>query len=250
MPIRSSLSFSYAGISSATKGLTNVNTSSGMLEEPFFAEKAIHEIKIKGNPKPYFQQTELSPLQFNVSFSFDEAFDSTKLRDIASWLCNQSYYQPLYFSDNPNKVYFALVVESPTLIHNSLEQGYINLTFRCNSPYSYSTENTGTSKTLFTNNGDLIVRPELWITKTVGDGDVSIINQTNSNLTLTFTGLTLNEEVYIDNENEYIESSLEGIYRYDNHNGNFLEMLTGNNTLSVNGDCTLSWRWRNIFLQG
>ncbi|MMZ66288.1 hypothetical protein D1872_287720 [compost metagenome] len=30
------------------------------------------------------------------------------------------------------------MVDESTLVHNALNQGYINLTFRCDAPYSYS----------------------------------------------------------------------------------------------------------------
>lgn len=138
MTFRNALWFSYANIKSSDMGLINININSDMLEEPLVSERIIHEVKIKGNSKPYFQTIEYEPLQFNVSFAFEESWDSKKLREITRWLCSQEYYQPLFFSSDINKIFYALVVESPTLIHNSLSEGYINLTFKCKDNFSYS----------------------------------------------------------------------------------------------------------------
>lgn len=117
-----------------------------MLEEAFVASREIQEESIKGKARPYFQGTRKSPMKFNVSFAFEESWNTQKIREVARWLTEHDYYQPLYFSNeigrNPEKIYYALVVDEPTLIHNSLKQGYITLTFRCDSPYAYSPQLT------------------------------------------------------------------------------------------------------------
>jgi predicted phage tail component-like protein len=137
MPIRSSEYFSYAGVLSSDMGIRNVNLDTGMLEEPFMSTREIVEIKIPGRDEPYFQRVEQAPLEFTVSFLFDNGFDEAKTRATARWL-KQTYYQPLWFSDNPNRIYYAMVVNDSKLVHNCLSEGYVTLTFRCNSPYAYS----------------------------------------------------------------------------------------------------------------
>jgi len=144
MTIRNSINFNFAGISSETMGLINVNLDSGMYEENLSPSKTINEIKIRGRSKPYHQNIEYEPLEFSVSFAFLDTWDKTKLRQVTNWLCNQSYYKPLYFSDNldednnPTRIYYALVHEDSTLVHNGLSQGYVNITFRCNDAFKYS----------------------------------------------------------------------------------------------------------------
>ncbi|MDR6779319.1 MULTISPECIES: distal tail protein Dit [Paenibacillus] len=136
--IRESLYFSYAGIQSDFYGIVNVNMSSGMQEEVFAASRSINEVSIKGRDKPYFQSTKKEPLKFNVSFAFEDKWDDVKIREVAIWLTEQSYYQPLFFSEDPEKIYYALCVDDINLVHNCLRQGYITLAFRCDAPYAYS----------------------------------------------------------------------------------------------------------------
>lgn len=321
MTIKESLYFTYDGIKSLDMGILNVNVSTGLQEEPFISERYIKEIKIKGRDKPYFQELEKSPLILNLSFAFEETWDSNKIRQITRWLC-QDYYKPLYFSDDNTRIFYCMPVESSTLIHNCLKQGYINLTMRCDSPYAYSPvynseiyktgiediAELGTNETnitmtnhglttgdfivnksrndairqvtvvdsdnvtvdsvigqtegdfidkyssddtiniTFTNNGDLNLYPEIYIYK-IGDGDISIINNSNGGKEFKFTGLTSGEVLYIDNENEYIESDT-GLYRFNNHNEVFLEFVRGVNQLQVTGKLEFYFRYQYKLLQG
>ncbi|MFE6075791.1 phage tail domain-containing protein [Paenibacillus sp. NPDC057886] len=140
--IRDSLYFSFAGETSVKHGLINVNLNSGMQEEIFFPSREIIEEKVKGNDKPYFMRTETEPLKFPVSFAFEETWNTEKIREITRWLTQHEYYQELYFVNEDGlgaeRIFCAMFVEDSTLVHNCLKQGYINLTVRCDSPYSYS----------------------------------------------------------------------------------------------------------------
>lgn len=258
MTIRSSLYFSYANIQSTNYGIINVNIDSGIQEEPLTSEILINEVKIRGRDKPYFQSLEKYPLQFSVSFAFEDTWDEDKIREVTRWLCNQNYYQPLFFSDNITRIYYALVVESPTLVHNCLQQGYINITFRCDSAYTYSSIYTSSlydfslsspNTIEFTNNGDIDLKPEISILK-YGNGDISIFNQSNGNKEFKFTGLTDQEELYVDCDREYIESNINGVYRYANFNDQYLSLLRGVNVLNVVGQCKIQFRYQFKTLQG
>lgn len=133
--------FSYAGIKSSDMGLINVKIDGGMFEEPFLPTRQIEEIKVRGRDKPYFQEVRLEPLSFNLSFAFEYGYDEAKIREVARWLC-QSYYQPFYTIDNPDRIFYCMIEGDSSLIHNGLKQGYITLTMRCDSPYSYSPKYT------------------------------------------------------------------------------------------------------------
>jgi phage-related protein len=259
MAIRSSLYFLYNGISSQSFGVLNVNISTGMFDEPFVATRNISEVKIRGKDRPFYTTMTNDPLQFQLSFALEDAFDSNKLRDIARWLTT-TYYKTLQFSDNLDRVYYAILTSDSHLIHTGTN-GYITVNFRCDSPYSYSpmiesqvydlssNPSSGTIVT-FSNLGDLSISPEVWIKK-IGAGNVSIKNLSNSGTTFTFTGLSDSETIYVDNQNQIIQSDiLPTTYRYGNFNNNYMNMTYGNNQLLVTGACIVRFRYQYVYLQG
>jgi predicted phage tail component-like protein len=391
MSLRTSLFFNFDGIDSNEMGIYNVNINNGMLEESFIPNRSIRETKVKGNHKPYFHGVEYEPLELELTFAFDGSWDISKVRQVARWLCQDSY-KPLYFSENPNRIYYVIANDDSQLIHNGLMQGYLTIKMRCDSPFSYSQEylsvtydfssnpiikiedtqldfssgtltnlvatttgelelskdslgayiSTGvrispeidltkaysygyinstiswtsliptstsilietsvdngltwqeatngqsiknlflgkdlkytkvlvrqtlsTSNTtvtpqissisieikvgiLFENYGDTNISPELWIYK-VGIGDVSLINHTKSMEVFKFSGLVDAETVYIDNENEQIETDIVDTYRYNNFNNQYLDLITGLNILEVVGNGKFRFRTRFKTLQG
>lgn len=142
MAIRSYLYFEYAGKRSVDFNIVNVNVGSGMIEEPFVSSREIREIRVRGRDEPYFQEVIRQPLEFSVSFAFEDTWNYQLMDEVICWLTEYDDYQPLKFVDeesNSNeRIYYALVIGDPMLIHNGLRQGYVNLKFRCNSPYAFS----------------------------------------------------------------------------------------------------------------
>ncbi|POZ57249.1 hypothetical protein LYSIN_02033 [Lysinibacillus sphaericus] len=134
-----SIHFMYDHISSKDMGVYIGWSSGKLFEENFLPQRRIIEKKIANNETPYFQRVEHDPLSFTLSFYIDDWVNAQDLRKIARWLF-QPYYKPLVFDSNPNRVMYALVEGDSQLIHNGLKQGFVELTIRCNSPYSYSHE--------------------------------------------------------------------------------------------------------------
>ena len=134
--IKDSLYFVYDGISSQDMGIINVNIDSGLQSEPFYPSASILEISTRYNETPYFQKIKREPLVFNLTFAFEDGFDDDKLRETARWL-NQKTFKELYFSNQPDKKYFAIYEGSPRLFHTGAD-GYFEITFRTNSPYAHS----------------------------------------------------------------------------------------------------------------
>lgn len=100
------------------------------------------------------------------------------------------------------------------------------------------------------NTGDFPIKPKLWIRKKNGKGDIAIINFTTGQR-VEFKDLNNNEEIYIDCENEEIVSSnqVNGVYRYDSHNDEYLELARGSNYITSDGDFDLDIRHKAILLQ-
>lgn len=100
---------------------------------------------------------------------------------------------------------------------------------------------------VFDNKGDLNCKPEIWITK-VGNGDFSIQNITHNNEEFKFTGLLDGETVYVDNENQDIETTLAVTYRYKDFNNNYLDFPSGKNVLRVSGNANIKLRYQFTLL--
>ncbi|MEQ6356555.1 hypothetical protein ABNX05_18185 [Lysinibacillus sp. M3] len=100
------------------------------------------------------------------------------------------------------------------------------------------------------NTGDLPIKPKIWIRKKNGKGNIAIINFTTGQR-VEFKDLNNSEEIYVDCENEEIVSSnqVNGVYRYDSHNDEYLELVRGSNYITSEGDFDLDIRHKAILLQ-
>lgn len=100
------------------------------------------------------------------------------------------------------------------------------------------------------NEGDLTIKPKAWIRKTTQDGDVRLINHMTGQ-SIEIKDMQNGEEIFIDFENEEIISSLQylGVYRFDSHNDEWLELIRGENYLKGYGDFEIDFRFRNKLLQ-
>ncbi|MGG4105141.1 hypothetical protein AAXB25_14590 [Paenibacillus lautus] len=118
-----------------------------------------------------------------------------------------------------------------------------------NSPTFSSFSATLSGGFLINNLGDVVCKPELWITKRSSSGNIRIINEANGQI-LEFKGLNNNETVYVDCENQDIMTDLPLTYRYDNHNDIYLELEVGENVLTGEGEFDLVVRCQFKTLQG
>lgn len=131
----------FDGISSKDMGVTIATTNTGLFEESFLPTRSIVERKVTHREKPYLQRVENEPLSFSLGFYIDEWDNYDSLRKIARWLF-QSYYKPLILDSNPNRIFYVIVEGDSKLFHNGANEGYVELTLRADSPYSYTAEHT------------------------------------------------------------------------------------------------------------
>src|SRR5690606_34547459 len=175
-------------------------------------------------------------------------FDDNLIDEVIVWLF-KDYYRPLYFENNPNKIYYCMPVGEASIVHNGLKEGFITVSMRCKSSRVmspvFTTEtydfSSGTGSLSISNEGHFEIYPELSIVK-IGDGHVTI---TKNGEIFEVRDLTNLEEIYIDSRKELIESDIVGVYRYDNVVGDFhdLAMDLGNNTYNIQGSCKISFRY-------
>ena len=184
--IRSSKFFTYANVSSKDMHVININTESSMQSEPFFASRTLRNVVIRGRKDPFFQQMQYQVLSFKMSLCLEDGYywDEDTIRKVARWLC-QDYPQPLVFEDSKSVIYYTICTDEASIVHNCLRQGIVNITMTSSSPYAYSPDYitdiipvTGTQTIQLNNIGDIDCYPEIWIEKTVSDGEVEIINNT------------------------------------------------------------------------
>jgi phage-related protein len=248
--IRESLYFSFAGRKSTEFPIVNVNVGTGLYEESLTSTKSIIETSTANNNTPYFQRVKREPKSFPLRFAFLEPWNDDMIDEIIRWL-DVDYFEPLYFSENLDRIYYAMFIDDIQQIHNGLKQGYINLNVRCNSSYSYSTnKSTNWLQENFIeidNLGHTSTLPKIWIEKIEG-GDITISNISNNNQEFSFKDLQDKEIIYIDCENEIIQTNIENEWRYDNFNDNYLELVYGKNLLKVEGNAKLKFEYRYKFL--
>lgn len=251
--IRESLYFMFDNRRSIDFNITNVSISNGLYDEPLMARKSIVEEKIRGNDKPYFVETEKEPLSFQLRFVFSDSYNDSLISEIVQWL-DVDYYKPLSFSENMDRIYYAMPIDDITLIHNGLKQGYVTLNIRCDSPYSYSPEistpyydvSNGDKIIEINNLGNKHLKPEIFITK-IGNGDLKITNLSRANSEFIFVNLVDSENIYIHCHNEIIESNFVNVYRYDSFNENYLSLPFGLNKLKIEGSCMIKFRYQYKF---
>lgn len=128
--------FSYDNIKSVDMGLINCQINGNMFEESFVPSRSINEIQIAGRDKPYFIDVTYEPMEFELTFAFENGYDERKIREVARWL-NQGYYKPFYTVDNPNRIFYCMLVDDSSLVHNGMKQGYIKVKFRCDGAFAY-----------------------------------------------------------------------------------------------------------------
>jgi predicted phage tail component-like protein len=236
-----------------------VHIDSGMYQETFLSTRNIIEQETRYNSKPYFIEAKEQPRQIQVSFAFYDGFDEDKLHAVARAL-KKDYYSPLIFSENPDKIYYALCIDENNLIHTGTEQGYITLTFRLNSPYCFSpvyssplydlstNPAVGTNITLV-NQGDI----DMYFVATIqviSGGSFSIVNNTDGGKKMSFTGISNNEILTINTELEDITTDQIATYRYDKLSSDsvFMTIPYGANVLTVTGAVKIQFSYEFRFL--
>lgn len=253
--IRESEHFNYRGVKSTYFDIRNVAIDMGLYNEPIISNKTINEVTIRGRKDPYFIETEEEPKMLQLRFVFMKSWDDILIDEIVRWL-NVDYYQPLFFSEDVDRVFYALPVDGVELIHNGLKQGYVTLNMRCSSSKSFSHKKTtpiyetykeSKPKTIeIVNLGHYSMFPEIWIEK-VSEGDITIHNRSNGNAEFRFKNIDIGEKLFVDCKNEIITTSKERTYRYDDFNDNYLELIYGKNLLTISNNIKIRFRYQYIF---
>lgn len=255
-----STQFIFDNQESRDMGLSIVRMSGGMVESPFLSKSSIKEKKAIHNYKPYFQGVEKHNLEFNITVSpLENKWTPEFKRKIGKWL-GQNSYKEFQTYDDLGKYYYAKCVNAANL--NTVdERGYLELTFRTNSPYAYSpvhivsynllsnpVEGT-TINVVNESNIDDYFYPKIEFILDGTETDFSITNLSDNNRLFEFTELTGGETVSIDNYRQIILSDIPEEYRLKYFNKNWLRLLYGENSLLVKGKCELQIKMQFPIIQ-
>lgn len=183
------------------------------------------------------------PFSFDIEIYTQNGLSMLQQRQIEKWLFDRMQYKKLEII---NKDY-ADIYYNCRLIKPELNNYFGMMGYKCtvvgDSPWAWENEKTVSysivtvpSVLSFTNISDdeYVMIPKLVITCGTTGGTISLTNITDSNNLIQFTGLSENEIITIDKYGQM--SSSTGNSRYDNWNGHRLNLVSGVNQLSVNGN--------------
>lgn len=231
----------------------------GFIEVPYFGGADIEEEYLMNKLVPSFHGVKRRCIEFTIRIALaDEGLEFKEWNpleryNIGKWLIHNTYKE-FQTSDDLGKKYYVICTNSGNLnVVNSL--GYIELTFRTNSPFAWTanpvfqyediSDNT-TSKIIQVENMSNVVdlfRPVIEIELVNGETNVELKNLSNGGKILKFTGLTPNEIVSIDCENEYMLSNLFGSNPFSKFNVGvkkyWLDLVYGVNQIEVTGKCKI-----------
>jgi len=243
--------FSYNGVDSSTFGLKigSINNS-GVSESMGSTSVNIKEVKPFRKQYPYFYGLERVPvLSFDVEAFSEDDIDEDFLKIIERDYFSSKSYQPLYIhqDDMMNVFYMAILSEPRVFAVGNLPRG-IRFTVRCNAPFGWYQEKTTTynfsppltdEAISFFNgsddSGSYLYPKSLVITMSATSGNVSIVNTSDSDREVSFTGLSSNEVLTINCELQTISSST-ALNRLSLSNKKFLRLVPGINNMEVTGE--------------
>lgn len=252
--------FKFDGQSSKDKGLYIVSQSNSSSQSSLFGSRNIKSKNRVDKITPFFYGVDNEVISFVLDVAyFDNNMNPAKWTpekkyEVAKWLV-KSQYKELQLSEDLSKYYFAICTDAIENI-NATNYGYISLTFETNSSYAWTQEyinefdlssNEGTQIIQIDNKSNVVdlFYPKLEITVTGGNTSVSLINQSNNNKELSFTGLLTDEVISIDNERRIVLSNKFGSNAFEKKNKNgWLELVQGVNNIAVTGKCVLTVKSR------
>lgn len=250
--------FIFDGISSSNFNVKIIRTSGGgFLTEETIGSANLTEIEHPGDFKPHLQKITRSPLEFSRQIALLDEYDQPKRwtdldrQLIFGWLFHNEY-KPLIFSDRPDIVYNVIAVSNLSL--NTInETGYLDITFKSNSPYPWKKEReifiTGSetvepSETIVIDNSIAIdkIFPKILLTRMDGAILPTTVKAWSSTLGPSLQ-IGLNTEPLSGVNNILINSryriiinddTKESLYKYKGTSGfEFPYFVKGSNTLTV-----------------
>lgn len=202
---------------------------------------------------PYLLGVRYTPvLEFDLSLFSPDEINAKMQQMILRWLTGHNQYKRLQIiqDDMTDMTFNCLITNPQTRKVGNVIYGF---TFHvvCDSQWAWSFEKT--INRIFTsapNNYAInyynktdqegYLYPTITVLMNNSGGSFSIVNQSESNRAFSFTSLTRNETICINNDNKIIKSTIDGedsgYLRIGNFNKKWFRLLPGNNNLLVSGN--------------
>jgi len=251
--------FIFDGIQSQEMGLQIMRIDhSGFIEVPYISGANIHESTSRKRIKPYFYGVTREILEFTVQFVLVDRYGNPKewtpqeRYRIGKWLFHNEYKE-FISSDDLGKRYYCIAI-SDTDLNLINSQGYIEVKFRCNSPYAFSPvyvnkydlSSNNTTQTIILENMSNVVKfynPLIQVELVNGATSFQLKNLSNGGKIMKFESLLPNEIISIDCQNRIIKSNIPesnpfakfniGMKRY------WMDLVYGQNLIQVEGTCII-----------
>lgn len=134
--------FIFNGKHTRDFNVTNVNVDTGLAEDTFLANRSLITERTRYSDKSYLLGINDEPLQFKIRLLFDEhKFTNDNIRALKRWLHTDTFKEFVFDNEEESSIkviFYAMVVDSSTLKHNVINDGYLDLTFMTNSSKRYS----------------------------------------------------------------------------------------------------------------
>ena len=250
--------FVYDGVKSKEMGIYIVRIGGGGASSPFFGGQTPKEERLAKKLTPYVYGMDYTPIEFTLTLSpLDEEWTPKKREEIGKWLVTESY-KPFQTDDDMGKVYYAMVTSAPDFTLFS-QKGYIEVNFKTTSPYAWTlpriTEHSvpeGDGVVLeWLNKSNIsgLYYPEIEIELLGNNREIEVRNLSNGGKGFSIKDLHKHQTLAIDNENEFLKSSLEGDNLFKKFSGDWLGLVYGVNRIEVKGACKIWTRMQFPILQ-
>ena len=248
--------FTFNGTHSNTYNVILANGGGGETSAPLgIGGLGVIEDKITRIDRPLFLGIDRNVMAFDFSIYKNDGtyFSESELKALSTWLL-QKTYKPLISDGYPNTIYKVIFTKLEKIIVGNMPIG-VSLTAKCDAPYPYLAEQTQ----VITHDSDAVLnftvdtRPsnysdyywdwEIEIELMGANTGFTIVNTSDSNRNMVFTGLTALEKIYINNKRKEITSSL-SLNRFPNFNLKWLRLVPNtNNALTLTGRSKITVRY-------
>ncbi|MFF3144571.1 hypothetical protein ACFVRU_23320 [Streptomyces sp. NPDC057927] len=254
--MNTSIEFTFNGRHSSEFGVWRVHLDNGLVtEDNFLGNKEVNSFKTRSSIRSYLTHINKEPLVIPMVLYFEENLNNENEREVKKWLETDEFCE-LQFDDD-EFIYYAIVNGTPSLTHNAIDCGHLEIEFLTNSPYRFGKQREtkryhSTSDTEYMylddiiNYGDLMCYPTFEIIAPNDINYLEIYNETTEQkfiLDGNFKDLSL----YVFNELEELHSEAWFPTLYDAHNDKFISFNTGKNKIKIKGKCYFKMTYQPIY---